>query len=201
MQTAAKVIGAFLFIWVLCALIWGNREAPPPVFIEEESKDVILDSVFDHGAIADYKIRSVRPLDLPELPDGVYLLNITTGLEAETNKPPVDPKKLVYTTCILIKDVIGYREASYAYGMLDCDKLPQIATKYDKVELKALSQGNLLDNVGRGIHEIVFPANIIPGYEKPIKCIFMTDIQGAMAFTTGWSGMSCDFASAANVPP
>lgn len=173
-----------VFVIVLMFLLFGGGPKSQPVFIQEDDKNVLLKSVMQHGAIDEYKITNVRPIDAGGLPDGVFLLTIQT----DQDKP--EP---ILTSCILIKDVVGYKEAAYALGMLDCDGYPDLRRPDDKIELTPLSTGDIFEDIGKGFYTIEVPANVIPGYTKPIKCFAIIYPQGYMGVFNGYSGMSCAF--------
>lgn len=153
-------------------------------YAQESGENVMLKSVFQHGNIEKYQIMPVRNVNASGLADGVYLVTIQTLQDQGV------PKLI---NCILIKDVNGYKEASYALGLLDCDGHPNIKRPEDKIDITPLSTGDLLKNVSKGFYEIIVPANEIPGYEHPIKCFIFTHPQGSLNVFIGYGGMSCEF--------
>lgn len=184
-QKTAKIFVAALAVQgLLFILFFGNDNPSNRVYIEEEAKSVLLKSVFNSGNIDDYKISFLSPFETINFPDGVYWIAITTGA-AEA--------KEITANCVLVRDVVGYKEGSYSLGMFDCDKYPEFDPKRNRVEITAISQGDLLDSVGRGFYKLVLPGNVIPGRVEPTNCFVVAQIEGAMGIVNGYSGMSCDF--------
>jgi len=157
------------------------------VYIEEGQQGAILKSVFDYGKISEYKTKLLQTMNPTIFADGVYLITISPQIEESPDKV------LKVTNCLFIRDVIQHINTSYEVGMLDCDSYPDIENQEGKIEITPLRKGDLFHDVTRGIYQVEFPPNTIPGYIQPLKCFFITDLQGTLGKLTGYGGMSCDF--------
>lgn len=193
-QANIKILAVFLAIQGLLLFLFLNSQQPQTkVYIEEGAKDVLLKSVLDYGAILEYKVNFLRAFEPGDISDGVYLLAITSANEEEEGTESV-------ANCLLIRDTVGYKEASYTFGMFDCDRYPEIDGEEDKVEITPLSVGDLLEDSSRGFYSLELPGNVIPGYTKPIRCFCFAHVQGSLGVLTGYSGMACDFSGMEPAP-
>jgi hypothetical protein len=108
-------------------------------------------------------------------------------------------------TCLAIKEKDGMGKYTEYYSALSCDWQsaadpagpgPQVTAP----AIKTLAQGHMLAPLQTGSHRITYPGAMV-GTPGDLQCMAVKSMNGMGAYTSAYSGVSCNWAGARRSAP